>query len=74
MNKKIDLTNAVWKKSAESNGGDNCLEVAFIGGIVAIRDSNDADDPTIAPTILSEDDYRFFTRSIQAGQKDLLLP
>ncbi|KUL44749.1 hypothetical protein ADL22_12455 [Streptomyces sp. NRRL F-4489] len=75
MKKSVDLTNAVWTKSDYSNGsGANCVEVAFVDGFVAIRDSNDADDPTIKPTIVSEQDYRFFTRSIQEGQEGLLLP
>ncbi|MGO4420153.1 DUF397 domain-containing protein [Streptomyces sp. MCAF7] len=74
MKKQVDLTNAAWIKSEYSNGGDNCLEVAFIGGVVAIRDSNDADDPSIRPTIVSEKDYRLFIRSVQEGQKNLLLP
>ncbi|WP_274916878.1 DUF397 domain-containing protein [Streptomyces sp. WZ-12] len=74
MNKQVDLANAAWVKSEYSNGGANCLEVAFVDGVVAIRDSNDADDPNIKPTIVSEQDYRLFTRSIHEGQKNLLLP
>ncbi|MFE9412324.1 DUF397 domain-containing protein [Streptomyces sp. NPDC006704] len=74
MKKQVDLTNAVWSKSEYSNGGNNCLEVAFVDGVVAIRDSNDADDPNVQPTIVSEKDYRLFTQSIQENQKNLLLP
>ncbi len=35
-----DLTNAVWRKSTRSNGdGNECVEVAFVSGAVALRDS-----------------------------------
>ncbi|MEX3101342.1 MULTISPECIES: DUF397 domain-containing protein [unclassified Streptomyces] len=74
MNKKIDLTDATWVKSDLSNGGDNCLEVAFIDGVVALRDSNDVGDPDAKILIISEDDYRAFTGGVAQGQRSLLLP
>ncbi|WP_052849273.1 DUF397 domain-containing protein [Streptomyces avicenniae] len=74
MIKKVDLTNAAWAKSSLSNGGDNCLEVAFIDGVVALRDSKDVGDPDAAVLILSEDDYRAYTGGIRNGQANLLLP
>ncbi|WP_416973921.1 DUF397 domain-containing protein [Streptomyces sp. 4F14] len=74
MNKKIDLTDAVWVKSDLSNGGANCLEVAFIEGVVALRDSNDVGDPDAKVLIISADDYRAFTGGITQGQRNLLLP
>lgn len=73
MNKKVDLTNATWAKSDLSNGGDNCLEVAFIDGVVALRDSNDIDDPDARILVVSEDDYRAFVGGIAKGQSSLLL-
>lgn len=73
MNKKVDLTNATWAKSDLSNGGDNCLEVAFIDGVVALRDSNDVDDPDARILVVSEDDYRAFVGGIAKGQSSLLL-
>ncbi|MBP0460174.1 DUF397 domain-containing protein [Streptomyces montanisoli] len=74
MNKKVDLTNAVWAKSEMSNGGDNCLEVAFVDGVVALRDSVDVGDPDAQVLVISKKDYEFFTKSVQAGQRNLLLP
>ncbi|WBB63544.1 DUF397 domain-containing protein [Streptomyces sp. WMMC500] len=71
---KPDLTNATWAKSAMSNGGTNCLEVAFVDGVVALRDSKDVGNPEAQILILSEDDYRAFTGGIQNGQDNLLLP
>ncbi|MFJ7328996.1 DUF397 domain-containing protein [Streptomyces cyaneofuscatus] len=72
MKKKVDLTNAAWAKSEMSNGGDNCLEVAFVDGVVALRDSVDVGDPDAAVLIVSRRDYELFTRSVQAGQRNLL--
>ncbi|WEH27591.1 MULTISPECIES: DUF397 domain-containing protein [unclassified Streptomyces] len=72
MNKKVDLTNAEWAKSELSNGGDNCLEVAFVDGVVALRDSVDVGDPAAQVLIVSRKDYELFTASVRAGQADLL--
>lgn len=73
MKKKVDLTNAVWAKSDMSNGGDNCLEVAFVDGVVALRDSVDVGDADAQVLIISREDYHLFTKSVQAGQGSLLL-
>ncbi|MCX3063422.1 DUF397 domain-containing protein [Streptomyces beihaiensis] len=72
MNKKVDLTDAEWAKSDLSNGGNNCLEVAFVDGVVALRDSKDVGDPNAQVLIISRKDYELFTRSIQGGQENLL--
>ncbi|MFF9481367.1 DUF397 domain-containing protein [Streptomyces sp. NPDC014733] len=72
MNKQVDLTNATWAKSHLSNGTNNCLEVAFVDGVVALRDSKDVGDPDAQVLIVSRTDYELFTKSIQAGQSTLL--
>ena len=53
----MDLTDAVWRKSSYSgpNGG-NCVEVARLPGLVALRDSkNGPDGPALT---LSGEDWR----------------
>lgn len=35
----MDLTRAAWRKSSYSSGGSNCVEVANMTSIVAVRDS-----------------------------------
>lgn len=72
MKKNVDLANAEWAKSEMSNGGNNCLEVAFVDGVVALRDSKDVGDPDAQVLVISRRDYELFTQSVQAGQRNLL--
>jgi len=74
MNKIVDLSNATWAKSDLSNGGNNCLEVAFVDGVVALRDSVDVGDSEAKVLIISRKDYDLFTQSVRSGQENLLLP
>ncbi len=69
----VDLTDAQWAKSSLSSGSaETCLEVAFVGGVVALRDSNDVGDPDAKVLFVSEADYRVFTGGVAKGE--LLLP
>ncbi|RKN09089.1 DUF397 domain-containing protein [Streptomyces radicis] len=72
MKAKIDLSAAVWVKSELSNGTTNCLEVAFVDEVVALRDSKDVGDPNAQVLVISLADYRAFVGGIQQGQRDLL--
>lgn len=49
MNRTLDLSTAVWRKSSYSDGGGtNCVEVADgVPGIVPVRDSKTPDGPVI---------------------------
>ena len=42
----VDLSGLTWRKSSRSAGGSNdaCVEVAFSGRSVAVRDSKSPDD------------------------------
>ncbi|MFI0465453.1 DUF397 domain-containing protein [Saccharopolyspora sp. 5N102] len=46
----VDLSNAKWRKSSRSGGGGDgsCVEVAFAGPAVAVRDSKDPGGPVLA--------------------------
>jgi hypothetical protein len=47
----MDLSNATWRKASRSgeNGG-NCVELADLPGMVAVRDSKDPDGPVLLVT------------------------
>jgi len=60
-----DLSRAVWRKSARSNGsGGACVEVADnLPGIVAVRDSKNPDGPAL---IVSRDEWASFITRLRA--------
>lgn len=41
MTPDYDLSQAHWRKSSHSGGGNDCVEVAFTGSGAAMRDSKD---------------------------------
>jgi hypothetical protein len=45
----VDLTSASWRKSTRS-GIDGCVEVAFVEGQIAVRDSKDRGGPVLVFT------------------------
>ncbi len=51
-----------WVKSSYSAGHGNCVEVATLPGIVAVRDSKDTEGPALT---FSAEDWRRFTASIK---------
>jgi Domain of unknown function (DUF397) len=58
-----DLSAAIWRKSAYSNNGGNCVEVARnLPGLVAVRDSKDPDGPALTFTPA---DWEAFTAAVK---------
>lgn len=43
-----DFRHAVWHKSSRSGGNGDCVEVAFTGTLVGVRDSKDLAGPALA--------------------------
>lgn len=48
---KVDLSKAEWFKSSYSgNNGGECVEVAFVAGVVGMRDSKNPTGPALVFT------------------------
>lgn len=65
----MDLTSAQWRKSSHSGAqGGDCVEVAGVGGGIALRDSKDPGGPAL---MLDRGSWRRFTAQIK---RDRLRP
>jgi hypothetical protein len=66
---RIDLTGAAWRKSTRSgNYSDACVEVAFAGGAVAMRDSKDRSGPVL---VFTPAEWQAFVAGTKDGEFDL---
>ncbi len=66
MSEQLDWKGADWQKSGHSGDG-NCVEVAFVGGAVGVRDSKDRSGPMLTFTPA---EWRAFAAGVRDGQFD----
>ncbi|MEU8272031.1 DUF397 domain-containing protein [Sphaerisporangium sp. NPDC049002] len=64
MAEQVDLAGAAWRKSSFSGGGNDCLEIAEIGGDIALRDSKNPCGPVLR---LGRGEWRNFIGHLRAG-------
>ena len=66
---RVDLNTAVWRKSTRSSPScDNCVEVAFVDGAIAVRDSKNQQGGTL---IFTPGEWDAFVAGTKDGEFDL---
>ena len=66
---QVDLSGAQWRKSTRSGPWtDNCVEVAFVDGAIAVRDSK---NPEQRALIFTAGEWDAFVGGAKDGEFDL---
>ena len=66
---RIDLSRAQWFKSTRSGPNcDNCVEVAFVDGAIAVRDSKRPGGPIL---LFTQEEWDAFVLGAKDGEFDL---
>ncbi len=66
---RVDLDGAEWQRSNRTPGqSDNCVEVAFVGEAVAVRDSRQPEGPVL---LFTQAEWDAFVEGAKDGEFDL---
>jgi hypothetical protein len=67
-----DFSKATWIKSTKSGPfTDNCVEVAFAGGLIGVRDSKDKEGPKL---VFTKSEWRAFLAGVKDKEFELREP
>ncbi len=67
-NVSVDLSGANWFKSSRSQGGKECVEVAFLDeGMVGVRDSKNPSGPAL---VFTPNEWNAFISGTEEGTFD----
>ena len=66
----MDLAAAAWRKSSRS-GSNGCVEIAFLDGQIAVRDSKDRSGPVLT---FSSTEWEAFLAAVHHGEFDAAHP
>lgn len=63
-----DLSGASWFKSSRSQGGQDCVEVAFLdNGLIGMRDSKNPSEPAL---VFTPSEWDAFIGGVNGGEFD----
>ena len=66
---RVNLAGAAWRKSTRSGPySDNCVEVAFVDGAIAMRDSKHPDGPVL---LFTRAEWDAFVAGAKDGEFDV---
>lgn len=63
----MDLSRVQWRKATASQANGECIEVAFVPGAVAMRDSKDPEGPAL---LFTAAEWAAFLGGAKAGEFD----
>lgn len=63
-----ELARAAWRTSTRSNGLGQCVEIAEVGDVVAVRDSKQPQGPVL---VFTPEEWRAFIGGAKDGEFDL---
>jgi hypothetical protein len=66
-----DFSQATWRKSSLSGNGASCVEVAFSGDMIAVRDTKNR---TGGMLVFRADEWAAFLGGVRLGEFDLRPP
>jgi hypothetical protein len=66
---RVDVSQAAWRKSSQSGPHcDNCVEVAFVGDAILLRDSKNQQGPVL---VFTQGEWDAFVGGAKDGEFDL---